>query len=490
MNEFVGGQPQPCISTVAGNGKADWTGDGCCATTTALNQPFGVATDAVGNVYIADYYNHRVRMVKADSGAITTIAGYGASSFSGDGACATLATLNYPAAVAVDSSGNVYIADQYNNRVRRVDSVSGVITTLAGIGSAAFSGDGGPATAAQLYYPLGVAVDGNDNVYIADTNNQRVRKVDAETGVITTVAGIGSAGFAGDGGLAIRAQLYTPDGVAVDSTGNLYIADTNNHRVRKVDVSTGVITTVAGTGGAGFSGDGGPATLAQLYYPEAITVDSSGHFFIGDRGNNRVRMVNERGVISTVAGNGTATWRGEGTPAYATTLNQPRGVAADVHGNIYVADVSNHRVRKVSGVAADVQFSVSASGLPLTLTRGNGPKYPGIAMRNEGGGTVPPQNISVALPEGRKLQFESQAGSKYQLTVADAAGNIKNYVGSSSGDKQVLTFLNVDLALPGKGSTSTAWLAVTAASDAPLGMTSLKFSVGRHDSPSTSLDVV
>jgi streptogramin lyase len=207
---------------------------------------------------IADRSNQRIRRVDAVTGVITTVAGNGASGFSGDGGPATAANLSGPFGVAVDAAGNVLIADQNNARIRRVDAVTGVITTVAGNGAGGFSGDGGPATAASLSNPVGVAVDAAGNVLIADRSNQRIRRVDAVTGVITTAAGNGASGFSGDGGPATAASLSSPWGVAVDAAGNVLIADQSNSRIRRVDAVTGVITTVAGNGTFGFSGDGGP----------------------------------------------------------------------------------------------------------------------------------------------------------------------------------------------------------------------------------------
>jgi sugar lactone lactonase YvrE len=249
-----------------------------------------VAVDAAGNLYIADNGNSRVRRVSV-SGVITTVAGTGMYGFSGDGGPATNAQLKSPFGVAVDSVGNLYIADPYNHRVRKV-SVSGVITTVAGTGPSGFWGDGEAATDAQLSFPSGVAVDGAGNLYIADTGNSRVRVV--SLGTISTKAGTGVEGFSGDGGPAVDAQLFQPLGVAVDAAGNLYVVDLLANRVRKVSVS-GVITTVAGSGSTGivggFSGDGGPADNARLGNPGGLAVDTAGNLYIADSANHRVRKV-------------------------------------------------------------------------------------------------------------------------------------------------------------------------------------------------------
>ncbi len=246
-----------CVTTVAGNGSSGFNGDNQPATAAQLNSPVGVAVDGGGNVFIADSYNNRVRRVDAVTGQITTVAGTGVSGFNGDNQPATAAQLNYPSGVAVDGGGNLFIGDLVNHRVRRVDAVTDQITTVAGTGLAGFNGDNQPASAAQLSSPAGVAVDDRGNVFIADFSNERLRRVDAVSGLITTVAGTGPgvAGFNGDNQPASAAQLSQPLGVAVDGGGNVFIADTGNARVRRVDAVSGLITTVAGTGILGFNGD-------------------------------------------------------------------------------------------------------------------------------------------------------------------------------------------------------------------------------------------
>src|SRR6266850_2093795 len=246
------------INTVAGGG----AGDGGAATSASLNRPYGVALDASGNLYVADYLNNRIRKVTAATGILTTVAGNGSPTFAGDGGAATGASLSGPAGVALDASGNLYIADYFNARIRKVAAATGIITTVAGNGTATFAGDGGAATSASLSYPYGVALDASGNLYIPDSGNQRIRKITATTGIITTVAGNGINTFAGDGGAATSASLSSPTGVALDASGNLYIADYGNQRIRKVAAASGVITTVAGNGSATFAGDGEAATSA------------------------------------------------------------------------------------------------------------------------------------------------------------------------------------------------------------------------------------
>jgi sugar lactone lactonase YvrE len=354
------------ITTVAGSGSTGsfgggFGGDNGAATTAKLNSPLGVAVDVAGNCYIADTYNHRVR--KVSNGVITTVAGNGTGGFGGDNGPASSAELNPPLGVAVDSAGTLYIADSYNNRVRKVSN--GVITTVAGTGT---QGDNGQATTALLNRPEGVAVDSAGSLYIADTGNNRIRKV--ANGVITTVAGTGTPGFNGDYGPATSAQLNYPYGIAVDSVGNIYIADTGNNRIRKV--ANGVITTVAGNGTGGFSGDNGQATSAQLAAPYSVAVDTAGNLYIADNGNNRVREVSH-GVITTVAGNGTPGYGGDNGPATSAQLYGDYGVAVDSAGNLYIAGSVYEGIREVSnGVITTVvggPAGFGGDGGPATLAR-------------------------------------------------------------------------------------------------------------------------
>jgi uncharacterized protein (TIGR03437 family) len=331
------------ITTVAGTGAVGLAGDGALATKAAMSVPYSVAVDSSGNFVIADYGNNRIRKVDKTSGNISTIAGTGNIGFAGDGSAAAGAILHLPTGVALDSSGNVYVADSLNNRIRKIAGSN--IATVAGNGGLSSSGDSGPATSAQLNTPLGVAVDAAGNIYIADSLNNTIRRVSAG-GIISTFAGNSVPGNSGDGGAPTSAQLNGPQGVAVDAAGNLYIADTQNHKVRKI--SGGVIGTFAGSGTAGFSGDGGTATAASLNAPFGVAVDAAGNVYIAEFGNSRVRKVDTKGVITTVAGNGISGYGGDGGAAAGAQLNGPQSVAVDAAGNLYIADTANNRLRRVT----------------------------------------------------------------------------------------------------------------------------------------------
>ena len=323
-----------------GDSEEDGEESGGLAVEVRLSSPESVAVDAAGNLYIADTDNYRIRRVEP-SGIISTVAGTGARGFTGDGGPATQARLTIPSDIAMDAAGNLYIADASNHRIRRVDA-SGTISTVAGTGERGFTGDGGPAIEAQLSFPRGVALDAAGNLYIADLENQRIRRVDG-SGTISTFTGGGDA--LGDGGPAVEARLTFPEGMTVDATGSLFIADLT-HRIRRVDPS-GIITTVAGTRERGYSGDGGPAIRARLNSPVGLAVDAAGNLLIADSHNHRIRRVDPSGAISTIAGTGEPGFAGDGGPAAEAQLHNPQDVALDAAGNLYIADKLNHRIRKV-----------------------------------------------------------------------------------------------------------------------------------------------
>jgi sugar lactone lactonase YvrE len=335
------------ISTAAGTGTQGYAGDGGPATGAELSGLQSVTPDYGGNLYIADGANQRIRKLTAGTGVITTVVGNGTAGYSGDGGPATSAEINVPEDAALDSTQNLYIADEANNRIRMVSAASGIITTVAGNGTAAYSGDGGPATAASLDHPSGTAVDAAGNLYIADGANQRIRRVAAGTGIITTVAGNGNAGYSGDGGPASSAEVQDPAGMVFDSAGNLYFVDEGNQRVREVS-TTGIITTYAGNGTGGYSGDGGPAIDAELNSPTRLAIDSANNLYIADNENNRVRKVDaQTGVIATVAGNGTQGSTGDDGVATNAELSGPVGVGLDGAGDLFVTEHTGNRVRKI-----------------------------------------------------------------------------------------------------------------------------------------------
>jgi uncharacterized protein (TIGR03437 family) len=344
------------ITTVAGNGTAGSTGDNGPAASAELNGPEGVAMDGAGNLFIADYYNNRVRKV-TPSGTITTVAGTGADGSGGDNGPSISAQLSHPTGVAVDTAGNLFIADYMNNRIRKV-TPAGTISTVAGNGIEGYNGDNIPATSAELWLPNGVAVDGAGNLFIAELTGYRIRKVTL-AGTISTVAGNGSPGY--NDGPATSAGLNFPTGVAVDGAGNIFIADRGNNFIRKV-TPAGMMSRVAGNGTQGFSGDGGPATSAALNAPTGVAVDAAGNLFIADRGNNLIRKVTPDGTISTVAGNRTSSSGGDGGPATSAGISSPPGVIVDNSGNLFIADFGNNKIRKLTPVAPALNITSVSNG--------------------------------------------------------------------------------------------------------------------------------
>ncbi len=364
----------PCVATAqimaltAGNGTYGYDGDGGSATAAKLKIPTTVTRDAGGNIYFCDQLNHCVRRV-SPTGIITTVAGTGALGYTGDGGLATAARLNGNWGVATDAAGNLYITDQWNYVVRKV-SASGTISTIAGTGVQAYTGDGGPATSATFRRPLGIAVDNSGNVFVGDVDNYCVRRIDA-FGTITTWAGTGTAGNGPDGGPATATRIGYIWGMATDNAGNLYICDGDYHKVRKVS-PTGTITTVAGTGVAGFLGDGGPATAATFNKPVGVALLHNGSLLIADCNNHRIRQVSPDGVVRTIAGTGTAGYNGEGIPATSARINGPAGLVADDNDNIYFCDVENTRVRKIANIlyfnkGDTAHFSVCENSGPVDI---------------------------------------------------------------------------------------------------------------------------
>lgn len=329
------------ITTVAGNGSLGFCGDGGPAISACIFFPEDDAVDARGRQFIVDGDNNRIRRVA--HGIIRTIAGNGKQRFCGDGRRAVNACLRNPEGVAVDAQDNVYIADTENYRIRKIDP-SGFISTIAGTGVSAYCGDNGPAIDACLRWPMSIAVDASGDVFFSDVFNDRIRKIDS-AGVISTVAGRGTDGFCGDGGPAIDACLSVPEGIALDAQGDLYIADARNDRIRRV--RNGMISTVAGNGTEGFCGDGGPAVDACLDFPRAVGVDHSGAVYVVDTKNRRVRRIDEAGTIRTFAGGGSERFCGDGGPPRLACLSFPSGVTFDARRHVYIADSGNGRIREV-----------------------------------------------------------------------------------------------------------------------------------------------
>ncbi|SPE30972.1 putative NHL repeat containing protein [Candidatus Sulfopaludibacter sp. SbA3] len=477
-------QPNGTMTVFAGSGVRGFSGDGGPATAAALMEPKAVAVDAADNVYIADFHNERIRKVD-QKGIITTFAGGGAAyntdeipatagtvfepggmafdsagalyfcedsdirkitpdgiihhvagngfGFAGDGGPAATAKFAYPQNIAFDSKGNLYIADQSNNRIRKIDT-KGNITTVAGGGPSGNPGDGGPATSASLIFPAGVVVDSAGNLYIAESEGNRVRKV-SSTGIITTVAGTGMEKFSGDGGPASSATLNLPVALVLDPSGNLYIADQNNRRIRRVD-SSGSITTIAGSGVTNFAGDGGQATLAAMDFPTDVKVDGAGNLYVADAMNHRVRKITPAGVITTIAGTGTAGFSGDGGPATSAQLNVPASVAIDPIGNLYISDQQNLRIRMVTpdGIirtyAGNGLYDNSAGGYPAT------------------GVSVGIPNLYIVDPNHSRVRKVTPAG-----VVSTAAGNGNAGFSGDGGPASAATLNNpFGVAVDGAGN--------------------------------------
>ena len=368
----VTGNIPSLIETVAGNGELGYSGDGGPAIDALLQEPTGIAVDAAGNLYIADYWNYCIRKVDTN-GVITTVAGNGTSGYNGDGGPATEAQLYRPIGVTVDAAGNLYIAEggnieDGNHVIRKVD-ISGMITTVAGNVTGTKYNDGVLSTETKLFTPRYIAVDAVGNLYIAEEERNVIRKVDP-SGIIETVVGNGIPEYSGDGGPAVQAQISKPRGMAVDTDGNLYFADGGNQVIRKVDPS-GIITTIAGNGTAGYSGDLGPAVQAQISGPRDVAMDADGNLCFADAGNYVIRKVDSNGIITTIAGTGINGYSGDGGSAILAQLYGVHGVAIDAAGNLYIGDSQNNRIRKVTRSA----FASTLTGGQICFTDENGLGY-------------------------------------------------------------------------------------------------------------------
>lgn len=356
---------QAVITTIAGTGGAGYTGDGGAATAARLFVPEKVCTDVSGNIYIAEpTYNHVVRRVDAATGIITTAIGTGAPGYSGDGGAATAAEIYWPYGVCVTSAGDVLVTDAYSHVVRKVDVATGIITTIAGTGFEGYAGDGGPASAAMLSVPQSIVADAAGNIYFTEYGNSVIRKIEAATGNISTVAGTGVHGLSPDGGMATASDLHHPDGLAVTSAGDIFVADVHAYRIRRIHATTGIITSVAGTTGvSGYAGDGGPATAATLYNPYGIDVDEDGNLFIADVSNHVIRKVSSAGIITTIAGTGIPGYSGDGGSPLAAQLWGASGVHC-IDGGLLIADAGNSVIRRLdftSGISPSSPGQIAAA---------------------------------------------------------------------------------------------------------------------------------
>lgn len=334
------------ITTYAGTGEPGYTGDGGPALQARLSEPFMCAFDSRGNLYVAEATNHCVRRIDHRTGVITTVAGSGQAGYTGDGGPATQATMNQPYSLQIDGTDNLYIVDRLNAVIRKVDSATGVITTIAGTGEPGSGGDGGPGMAAQLREPNDCCLDGHGGLLIADVQDQRIRRLDLSTGIITTVAGNGDKVRAGDGRPATEASLFGARAVCVDRLGTMYICEREGNGIRTVD-RAGIISTFAGTGERGYSGDGGPARSATWGAPKALRCDRHGNVLVVDTENHAIRRIEvATGLVTTIAG-GHRGGDGDGGPATTAGLDRPHGCEVDTQGNLFIADSNNHRVRVV-----------------------------------------------------------------------------------------------------------------------------------------------
>jgi YVTN family beta-propeller protein len=428
------------IQAVVGNGTAYFSGDGQLATQAELNIPYDVAADASGNFYIADYGNSRIRKVSAGTGIIETVAGGGkgctgqTDSF-GDGCLATQATLLAPTAVFVDGAGNLYISDYADALIRKVSATTGIISTVAGGGTGCTAqtdtiGDGCPATQVAISSPFGLYVDANGNIFLGDIDNYRVREVVASTGLIQTVAGTGTPGYNGDNISAVTAEIDYPTGIYGDSTGNIYFSDLGNSRIREIVASTQFIQTVVGTGTPGYNGDGITAITAEILDPYALFIDNAGNIFFSDYGNFRIReVVSATGLIQTVAGNGTFGFSGDGGPATSAEVSYIPGIGGDTNGNIFLADSYDLRVREIFGVVPADTLAVTTPSLPAATV---GTSYSFALQAIDGnppytwsilpGSSTPPVSISST---GVLSGTPGTAGTyQFVVQVADSASHV------------------------------------------------------------------
>lgn len=418
---FVYNAQSQTITTVAGTGSSGFGGDGGPATTAKLNLPFNLTFDKSDNIYIADTYNNSIRRIDNESGIITTVIGTADKK--------QISELKTPTGLTFDNYNNLYVADLANLRIRKVNLDTGSSITLVGKKSETES----PNIDEPLGGPFNVVFDKQGNLYVSVNGDSNVKKVDFSTGKVTVIAGTGEVGFSGDGGQAAAAKLANPTGLALDGKGNIYISDTGNERIRKVNLSTGIITTIAGTGETGFVGEGTDATKAQLANPLGLAIDNAGDLFMVDRGNNMIRKIDmSSGTISTVAGTGEAGYSGDGELAKNAQLANPTGLAFNNAGELFVVDRGNNRIRKISGLATaqteDVALENSIKIYPnpstdkINIELKNNVQLKSVTMFNANGGQVKVQQndktLNVAkLPRGI-----------YVLRIATSEGSIEQKV--------------------------------------------------------------
>jgi sugar lactone lactonase YvrE len=414
------------VTTVVGTGTQGFDGDGGAATAALLDSPQGLAVDST-SLYIADTHNHRIRRVQLGTGMITTIAGSSTAGSSGDNGSAAAATLDSPTALALDSMGNLFLADSRVHRIRRIDAASGIITSVAGTGTQGFDGDGATAASALLDSPGGLAVDTNGNLYVADTHNNRIRRIDAATQVVSTIAGSGGPGFTGDSNLAVTAMLALPHGISLDPQGNVYFADTANHRIRRIDAATGNITTITGEGTQGFGGDGGAATAASLDSPRSTVVSSTGLATIADTGNQRIRQITAGSALQTIAGfgatiPGSLALNGPSVVVYGsgqlfaslTSASSGQGIITFL--DRYAGSLNGLATVPLTGITAVLDTSQLAAGEHSITATYAGDSVPGAAQSTAFVLTVSPLPLTVVV---------TPSSVSYGETVPSVTGTLR-----------------------------------------------------------------